>query len=88
MIVAIDATSRIRAGRQAEIWVDTRKMHLFDPKTGENLTRDAEAGAELTAEVERERREEMEEAKSSSLGDAPDAEVAATSATTGRTGRD
>jgi multiple sugar transport system ATP-binding protein len=88
MIVAIDATRRIRAGRQAEIWVDTRKMHLFDPKTGENLTRDAEAGAELTAEVERERREEMEEAKSSSLGDAPDAEVAATSATTGRTGRD
>jgi multiple sugar transport system ATP-binding protein len=63
MIVAIDAASRIRGGREAEVWVDTRKMHLFDPKTGENLTRDAEAGARLTAEVEQERREEMEEAR-------------------------
>ena len=72
LIIAIDATSRIRAGRNADIWVDTRKMHLFDPKTGMNLTRDAEAGARLTAEVEQERHEEMEEARNMPLGDAPD----------------
>ena len=72
LIIAIDAASRIRAGRKAEIWVDTRKMHLFDPKTGENLTRDAEAGARITAEVEEERREELEEARNAPPGEAPD----------------
>ena len=69
LIIAIDSTSRIRSGRKADIWVDTRKMHLFDPKTGENLTRDAEAGARLTAEVEEERREEMEEARHAPPGE-------------------
>ncbi|MDQ4038162.1 MAG: sn-glycerol-3-phosphate ABC transporter ATP-binding protein UgpC [Actinomycetota bacterium] len=72
LIIAIDSTSRIRPGRQSEIWVDTRKMHLFDPKTGLNLTRDEEAGARLTAEVEEERREEMEDARNQPLGEAPD----------------
>ena len=72
LIIAIDSTSRIRPGREADIWVDTRKMHLFDPKTGENLTRDEEAGRRLTAEVEEERREEMEDARNQPLGDAPD----------------
>ncbi len=66
LIIAIDAASRIRPGRKADIWVDTRKMHLFDPKSGENLTRDAEAGARITAEVEELRREEMEEARNES----------------------
>jgi multiple sugar transport system ATP-binding protein len=47
-IVSIDSTSRIREGRDAEFWLDSRKIHVFDPGTGENLTRDAEAGAELT----------------------------------------
>ena len=72
LIIAIDSTSRIRAGRTADIWVDTRRMHLFDPKTGVNLTRDEQAGARLTAEVEEERREEMEEARNMPLGEAPD----------------
>jgi len=50
-IVSIDSTSRIREGREAEFWIDTRKIHCFDPETGENLTRDAQAGAELTRQV-------------------------------------
>ncbi|GAA4972916.1 sn-glycerol-3-phosphate ABC transporter ATP-binding protein UgpC [Kineococcus glutinatus] len=57
-VVSIDAASRIREGRQAEFWVDTRKMHVFDPRTGDNLTRDAEAGAELTRQVQHDREEE------------------------------
>ena len=36
------APARSREGDEAEIWVDTRKMHLFDPATGENLTVDLE----------------------------------------------
>ena len=47
-IVSIDSTSRIREGREAEFWLDARKIHVFDPESGQNLTRDEEAGAELT----------------------------------------
>ena len=60
-IVSIDAASHLREGRESEFWVDTRKVHVFDPKTGENLTRDAEAGAHLTQEVMEERHQEMDE---------------------------
>ncbi|MCW2814086.1 MAG: transporter [Nocardioides sp.] len=38
LVVSLDGTSAIREGDEAEIWVNTAKMHLFDPSTGENLT--------------------------------------------------
>jgi multiple sugar transport system ATP-binding protein len=63
VVVSIDAASRIRPGREAEFWLDTSKVHVFDPTTGENLTRDAEAGAELTRTATQERVEQMEEAR-------------------------
>ncbi|NHC13333.1 ABC transporter ATP-binding protein [Motilibacter deserti] len=62
-IVEIDAMSRLREGREAEFWVDTRKAHVFDPKTGTNLTRDAEAGARMTEEVAQERAEQLTETR-------------------------
>ncbi|GAA1917930.1 sn-glycerol-3-phosphate ABC transporter ATP-binding protein UgpC [Nocardioides lentus] len=40
LVVSLDGTSRIAEGDEAEIWVDSSKMHLFDPATGENLTVD------------------------------------------------
>jgi len=58
-IVSIDSTSRIREGREAEFWLDSRKVHVFDPASGENLTRDAEAGAELTRMAEEDREEQI-----------------------------
>ncbi|MFL6097635.1 MAG: ABC transporter, partial [Blastococcus sp.] len=67
-IISIDSTSRIRAGREAEFWLDTRKVHVFDPTTGENLTRDAEAGAELTRMANEERVEQVEEARAEIRG--------------------
>jgi multiple sugar transport system ATP-binding protein len=67
-IVSIDASSRIREGRDAEFWVDTRKVHCFDPETGENLTRDAQAGAELTRQVIEER--EADQAQAAEAGTA------------------
>jgi multiple sugar transport system ATP-binding protein len=67
-IVSIDSTSRIREGREAEFWLDTRKVHVFDPETGENLTRDAEAGAELTRMATQDREEQMEEVRGGSVG--------------------
>jgi multiple sugar transport system ATP-binding protein len=62
-VVSIDSTSRIREGREAEFWLDARKVHVFDPATGENLTRDAEAGAELTRMASQDRIEQMEETR-------------------------
>ena len=60
-IVSIDAASRIREGREAEFWLDSRKVHVFDPESGENLTRDAEAGAELTRQATEDRIEAVQQ---------------------------
>jgi multiple sugar transport system ATP-binding protein len=38
LVVALDSASRVGEGEEAEFFVDTRKMHLFDPESGENLT--------------------------------------------------
>jgi multiple sugar transport system ATP-binding protein len=38
MVVSLDPTSRIRDGEEADLWLDPSRMHLFDPRTGENLT--------------------------------------------------
>ena len=34
----LDAASRVAPGQQADLWVDTEKMHVFDVETGANLT--------------------------------------------------
>jgi multiple sugar transport system ATP-binding protein len=62
-VVSIDSSSRIREGRDAEFWLDTRKLHVFDPTTGENLTRDAEAGRKLTEMAEEDRVEQVEQSR-------------------------
>ncbi|XVQ10619.1 ABC transporter ATP-binding protein [Spirillospora sp. CA-255316] len=46
-VVALDAASLINAGEEAELWIDTGKAHIFDPASGENLTRDEERVAAL-----------------------------------------
>jgi multiple sugar transport system ATP-binding protein len=38
LVVSLDSASRIKEGDEAEIFVDTTAMHLFDPETGDNLT--------------------------------------------------
>jgi multiple sugar transport system ATP-binding protein len=39
VIARLDASSKIRRGEKAELWADTTKLHLFDPDSGERLTR-------------------------------------------------
>ena len=41
LCVELDPLSRVRSGDQARLWLDTSRLHLFDPQTGENLTRTA-----------------------------------------------
>ena len=60
LVVAVDSSSRLRGGDEAELWINTRRIHLFDPESGENLTRDAEAGAELTRLAAEDRKRDAE----------------------------
>ena len=34
----LDAATRIGEGQDAELWVDARPMHIFDPASGRNLS--------------------------------------------------
>ncbi|HSJ20064.1 MAG TPA: sn-glycerol-3-phosphate ABC transporter ATP-binding protein UgpC [Nocardioidaceae bacterium] len=38
LVVSLDSASTVQEGDDAEIFVDSSAMHLFDPETGENLT--------------------------------------------------
>jgi multiple sugar transport system ATP-binding protein len=40
LVVSLNSASGIKEGDEAEIYVDSSQMHLFDPSTGENLTLD------------------------------------------------
>jgi multiple sugar transport system ATP-binding protein len=45
LVISLDGASRVSEGDEAEIYVNSAQMHLFDPATGENLTLDtSEAG--------------------------------------------
>ena len=38
VVARLDAATRITEGQDAELWLDARKLHVFDPSTGQNLT--------------------------------------------------
>ena len=38
LVVALDAASRLPEGQTASLWLDLRKVHVFDPASGANLT--------------------------------------------------
>ncbi|MEA2379958.1 MAG: multiple sugar transport system ATP-binding protein, partial [Thermoleophilaceae bacterium] len=42
-VARVDAQSSVRAGERAKLWLDVRKLHLFDPGDGHSLTRSREA---------------------------------------------
>jgi multiple sugar transport system ATP-binding protein len=37
VVARVDAGSGIKRGEQAELWLDTTKIHCFDPETGKSL---------------------------------------------------
>ena len=43
LVISLDGASKIAEGDEAEIYVNSDHMHLFDPATGENLTLDQSA---------------------------------------------
>jgi multiple sugar transport system ATP-binding protein len=44
-VARVDAASGVRAGERAKLWLDTEKIHLFDPSDGQSLTREARTAA-------------------------------------------
>jgi len=52
LVVSLDGASRVREGDEAELWVETEHMHLFDPETGENLTLEREVADNEQATLE------------------------------------
>jgi multiple sugar transport system ATP-binding protein len=38
VVARLDAASRVREGQQVQLWVDTHKLHLFNPDNGVHLT--------------------------------------------------
>jgi multiple sugar transport system ATP-binding protein len=47
IVARLDAATRISEGQDAELWVDARAMHIFDPANGRNLSlaADGDGGA-------------------------------------------
>ena len=43
VIARLDSSSGIGEGKESELWLDTSRLHLFDPDTGERLASDAPA---------------------------------------------
>jgi len=41
----LDSATQVREGQEAELWVDTRAMHVFDPQSGKNYTKEAQEDA-------------------------------------------
>jgi multiple sugar transport system ATP-binding protein len=39
VVARLDAESKARRGEELELWVDSTKLHLFDPETGHSLRR-------------------------------------------------
>jgi multiple sugar transport system ATP-binding protein len=38
VVARLDAATHVREGENAELWADTRAIHIFDPSNGKNLT--------------------------------------------------
>ena len=63
MVVNLESRSRVREGERAKFFFDPMLMHVFDPETGENLTRNEEAAAKIAAESEEDRKRALDRAK-------------------------
>ncbi|MBC9955975.1 ABC transporter ATP-binding protein [Yimella sp. cx-51] len=63
MIVNLDSRSRVLEGDDAELVFDPALMHVFDPESGANLTRNEEKAAEIARDSEAQRKAALERAR-------------------------
>ena len=69
MIVNLDARSRVREGEDAEFVFNPALMHVFDPESGDNLTRDEDRAAEIDKQSEEDRKRALERARNHEVRD-------------------
>ena len=81
VVARLDAATRIHEGGDAELWVDGRSMHVFDPATGRNLSLDADRGGAASSSAARSSTGSSS-AGSSSAGSSAAGSDAATGSTT------
>ncbi len=63
MVVNLDARSRVREGEEAKLAFDPAMMHVFDPESGDCLTRDDERAAEIARDNEEQRKAALQRAR-------------------------
>ena len=63
LVVNLSTQSRIVEGDDAELIFDPRQMHVFDPESGENFTRDDRAAQQIATEQEELRKRALERAR-------------------------
>ncbi len=63
IVVNLDARSRVLEGDEAELVFDPSNVHIFEPESGECLTRDESAAQEIAEQSERERTRALERAR-------------------------
>ncbi len=49
VVARLDPATTITEGQNAELWMDVRAVHVFDPKAGRNLTRGGSGGPAASA---------------------------------------
>jgi multiple sugar transport system ATP-binding protein len=45
VVARLEPASKVERGKEAELWLDTRALHFFEPKSGDRLGGGADAGA-------------------------------------------
>ena len=63
MVVNLDSRSRVLEGDDAELYFNPSQMHVFDPESGDCLTRDDEKAAEIARDSEQQRKVALERAR-------------------------
>ncbi len=63
LVVNLDSRSRVLEGDHADLAFDPDLMHVFNPNTGENLTRDEEKAAQIAKDSEAQRKAALARAK-------------------------
>ncbi|NUL59095.1 ABC transporter ATP-binding protein [Brevibacterium luteolum] len=64
VVAALEPSSQVREGDDVELWFNPADVMVFNPETGENLTRDEDRAREIGQRVEEQRKRALERAQS------------------------
>jgi multiple sugar transport system ATP-binding protein len=86
VVARIDPATQLAEGQNAELWVDVRAIHVFDPATGRNLTRgDAGSPASTAAPADGAAPARADAGTDSAAGTSSDTATGSTDTATGGT---